>query len=263
MLAPLGDGVLPLGTGTAYQIAKLADDGGTAQPTTPTWQDDIADMFVQPNAIWFGGDSVTGAWNIANSGAGSTSTAPSDGDTYPFVRRLTTGTTTSGRVSVTVKTTTSFVSSATSHVKAYRITFQISYLSDGTNTFVIRAGYLDSITSTAPTDGAYIELDSNANANIQCVTASNSTRTTTDSGIAVAANTWYDVIITVTNDTSVKFYIAALGTAPALVVTTATNIPSGTARVYFAGTNIGKTAGTTSRDYDFWWQKLSLDRLAA
>jgi hypothetical protein len=88
MLAPVGDGILPLGTQAPYKSVRLADDGGTTQPTTPTWEPMVADHFFQPYSTWWGGDNILGnalaAWNVQNNGAGSTSVTPQIDETKPF-----------------------------------------------------------------------------------------------------------------------------------------------------------------------------------
>jgi hypothetical protein len=133
MLAPLGDGVLPVGTQAPYKSVRLADDGGTTQPTTPTWEPMVGDHYFQPYSTWWGGDNILGnalaAWNVQNNGAGSTSVTPQIDETKPFARRMSTGTTSTGRVAMNVKATTTLLFSSTSHQRTYRFAFRVPTLS--------------------------------------------------------------------------------------------------------------------------------------
>jgi len=118
---------------------------------------------------------------------------------------------------------------------------QVPTLPDGTNSFAFRVGFGDS-NGADMTDGVYFEL-TQASANWQCATSSNSTRTKTSSGVAAVAATWVRLKVVVNAaGNSAKFYIN--GT---LVVTTATNIPTSAGRELGIATNIVKSAGTTAR----------------
>jgi hypothetical protein len=227
----------------------------------------VADHYFQPYSTWWGGDNILGnalaAWNVQNNGAGSTSVTPQIDETKPFARRMQTGTTSTGRVAMNVKATTTLLFSSTSHIRSYRFAFRVPTLSDATQTFVIRGGYLDSVTTTAPTDGAYFEFDANTDTEVQCVTASNSTRTTTDSGVTSSPAPGTTGSSSSRTTPRVAFYLGVLGTTPSLVATITTNIPSGTSRTFYAGACIAKSAGTTSRDFDVWFQRVHQDRAAA
>jgi hypothetical protein len=92
------------------------------------------------------------------------------------------------------------------------------------------------------TDGAYFTYIDNASAGQwAAVTADGSVRTTTASGITVAAGTWYKLRVEVNAaGTSATYYID-----DTLVATIATNIP--TTNVCGTGLKIVKTVGTTNR----------------
>ena len=80
-------------------------------------------------------------------------------------------------------------------------------------------------------NGAYFSMNY-LNPNFQCVTYNGSTPTTADSGVAYAANTWYNFRVTST-PSNCKFYIN--GT---LVQTITTNLPTGDfGAIYLACTN--------------------------
>jgi hypothetical protein len=98
-------------------------------------------------------------------------------------------------------------------------------------------------------------------ANFFFKTSSNSTRTTTDTGIAIAAGTWYRFKAVVTNASTADCYLITDSTYHsngrsygAIVVTNSTNIPTGAGRETGAGLAMIKSAGTTSRGLQYAWQ---------
>jgi len=92
------------------------------------------------------------------------------------------------------------------------------------------------------TDGAYFEL-TGADVDWQSKTASNTSRTTDDTGETAAANTWTRLRIEVNAAGSeVKFYIDG-----DLKSTISTNIPTGSGRELGCVASIIKSAGTTER----------------
>lgn len=100
-------------------------------------------------------------------------------------------------------------------------------LSTGGAPFNGRAGYLDSI-SVAPSNGIFVELDSNANAAITCKARAGGVTTTTSTGITIVADTYY-FVRHVSTATAISFYVQANdATAPTPIVIT-TNIPTGVA----------------------------------
>lgn len=176
--------------------------------------------------------------SYSNSGTGSaaviTSTAL-DSD-HPGIIRQETGTTTSGR-------STGYFGNLMAYGNAfqYDFIFRLEDLSDGTNTYHAVFGILNDVGALSGlTDGIFLKADSNANANFQFITRASSTDTTTDTGVAIAADTWYNCSIIANSDnTSITCYIN--GT---LVATNTANIPS--TNGYFQ-MKIEKTAGTTER----------------
>lgn len=126
--------------------------------------------------------------------------------------------------------------------------------------FTLRIGLHDS-TSAAPTDGLWFEYIDNVNSGQwQVKAASNSTATTTNTTSAPAANTWYRLKIDINAaGTSAEFYVDGVS-----VGTVASNIPTGSGRVFGPNAGITKSVGTTARtlDLDFFWifQKLTSAR---
>lgn len=125
-----------------------------------------------------------------------------------------------------------------------RTRFRVKDLSDGTNTYTIRAGLGDSAVAGQPTDGVFVRYTHGTNSGkFECVTRANGTETATDSGVTVAADTWYTVDIVVNEDgTEALFKIN--GTE---VATNTTNIPTAVGRETGVQASILKSAGTTAR----------------
>ncbi len=125
-------------------------------------------------------------------------------------------------------------------------------LSDATDTFWNVVGLFDTPTGASPVDGCYLRYKHDNNSGKwEAVCISNSAATTADTGITVAAGTWYDVRIEVNaSGTSVAFYIDN-----SLVATITTNIPTGSSRVTSHYCQIIRTAGTTTaRQFDVDYQ---------
>ncbi len=117
-------------------------------------------------------------------------------------------------------------------------------LSDGTNRYILFAGFTDQGYSPTVVDGAFFRYVDNVNGGrFECVCSSNSVETAADSGLTVAADTDYDLRIVVNAAaSSVAFWIDG-----ALVATVTTNIPSGTTRATGARVGLDRVAGSTAR----------------
>jgi hypothetical protein len=136
----------------------------------------------------------------------------------------------------------------------FDIGVQIPTLSDGTDRYTLVLGFGDSNTGTTDNvDGYYFKYSDNVNSGKwQLVTSNSSTRTTADSGITVAASTWYGLTaILNAAGTSVEFFIDGVS-----VGTITTNIPGAT-RTYGANGRIVKALGTNSRSVEFDWFNLT------
>lgn len=130
-------------------------------------------------------------------------------------------------------------------------TLKVNALSNGTDTYTLRVGFLDVINADA-VDGAYFELNSNADGQWQCKTAANSVRTTAspDSAVTFAADTWYRLRVEVDAASAVRYYIDGVQ----VCTHDQTNIPSGAARATQTGITFISSAGTGSRvlSLDLW-----------
>jgi hypothetical protein len=115
-------------------------------------------------------------------------------------------------------------------------------LSDATNEYFIHAGFIDTVT-TDSADGAFLKYTHGLNSGQwQFLTADTSTRTTGNSTVAMAINTWYCMRVVMYPNGTAEFYIdgVSLGRNTA-------NLPSN-GRDFSFGIGIRKTAGTTSRN---------------
>lgn len=138
------------------------------------------------------------------------------------------------------------------------INIRIPTLSVGGQRFIYFFGLGDQNGATESTDGAYFKYTDNLSAGqFEFVTANNSTRVATASGITVAAGTQYNLKVIVTN---------ILGTLTAFwyingnqVGTTTTGLPITTGRDLTIFTGIQKTVGTTARTVEVDWVYLNYE----
>jgi hypothetical protein len=123
---------------------------------------------------------------------------------------------------------------------------RIPNLSDGTNSYNIRIGMVNSLNQVNIGDGCIFTYDlsgtqtgSSASSNWQALTANTNVRTFTNTATSVSANTWVKLRI-VANSSNVFFYVNNT-----LVATHTTNIPTSVNLVPYI--DIRKTAGSTAR----------------
>jgi hypothetical protein len=246
---------------TAGDVAMQVDTGGTANPI-PALVNDIPQMRVHWWAKSAGGGAVA-PWSVASAGTGATGSNAVTDDKHPLSRAYSPGTTSTGRFGLSWSGQVVF--DTTGHVWRYETRFQIPTISNGTDTFTFSAGFHDATAAVDAVDGAYVKIESNAAAALQCMTSANSVRTTTSSGVTIVAGTWYRVVIVVTNVTKVEFYVYAEGSAfpSSPTVTITTNIPTAAARATAVTAQNIKSLGTTARPVNVHYQLVSHDRLAA
>ena len=93
---------------------------------------------------------------------------------------------------------------------------------------VIRIGFQDSVSATAPTDAVYIDIQG---ATLQGTGKNNGGTTNTGTSYTVSVNTWYRIIVEVTSSSLATFYLYDVSSAALLWSNTiATNIPTATGR---------------------------------
>lgn len=208
--------------------------------------DYLAETTTAGDAVW--------AESIAGTGAACTqSTLTSNADLG--ISSCTTGTTATGRAGLVTDVGSMAFGAGTT---TYENRIRPENASNGTDRYQLYAGFYDTNTVNQ-VDGAYFLYDeggvttgSTATTSWQCVTASNSTRTFTNSGIPVSVGSGMTKLTVEVNPAgnSVKFYVNQT-----LACTHTTNIPTGTTRVVGSGVNIVKSVGTTARlvrvDYQY------------
>lgn len=119
-------------------------------------------------------------------------------------------------------------------------------LSGGANRYTIRGGFWSIALPNTVTNGIGFEYDDLQNGGRWQAITNDGVETTTDTGILVAATTWYRLEWEVNAaGTSVDFFIGVAGAAPTLVATNTTNIPTGLG--HFINLHIMKLTGVTAR----------------
>ena len=203
-----------------------------------TWWDFEDFIFNQPNG---GG---TGKWVPTGSGTSAGAVPDLSTAARPGIIILNTGTTSTGAAAIStggLYNPIQFLFGA--GVYTFEADIYVWLLSTVTETYALRCGFGDS-TSADFVDGAYFEYsDAGSTPNWYRCTASNSTRTKTDTGVAAVAGAWTRLKVVVNAaGTSVEYFIN--GTS---VGSNTTNIPTGTGRETGAVLHLIKSVGTTYR----------------
>lgn len=194
-------------------------------------------------------------WSSSNTGAGAgvSSIAVAGTAAHPGICQLAAGTTTTGAAAITTKAVDCILLGG--GVATWEAVVRVPTVSDGTETFSVRTGFLDGVAGES-TDGVFFRYThSVSSGNWQGVCRSNSVESTVDTGSAVVAGTWVRLTAVVNaGGTSVQFYVD--GVAAGAAVTS--NIPTGTGRETGAGSMILKSAGTTSRSFEIDYQSVEI-----
>ncbi len=195
----------------------------------------------------FAGSSAGEGLFASNSGTGASNnygSAANGNDDHIGIVQHQTGTDTTGKAGVFSQSAILLLGRGLS---LFETMARIPIVSDGTDIFTYRAGFIDN-TGGEATDGVFFRYTHNENSGRWTLVArSNNTETTADSGVVMTANSWYKLRIEVSADgTSAKFYIN--GTLVGTI--TGANIPTAAGRTTGIGNSIIKTAGTTSRNAD-------------
>jgi hypothetical protein len=248
------------GSGTVTDVSVVDANGFTGSvansTTTPAITLNINSPSFEP---WYQyyldkTSSTYGGFYWTNSGAGSgvsgfTGTTIPDG--FMYAQTLATGTTTTGLACHYTHTGGTYATMSISSSFRYNVggKVRLEDLSDVTETYEYYIGFIDDITgSSAVVDGVYFRYAyTDSSGTWIAVTESNGTKTEDATDITVAADTNYDLEISV-YDGSAYFYINKV-----LKATISTNIPTGSSRATSAGDVIKKSAGTTSRNAYVEW----------
>lgn len=198
---------------------------------------------------WYGDDFLSvNTIGQYTSGSGAAVNASNGGDTsHPGCMALATGTTSSGAAQI-VSGNSYALRTGGGRIMVMMIFKTPSALSDGTNRYCLMAGLNRSNMTETP--GEFIGIrykDSVNSGKWQAVARNGGTETAVDSGVTVAADTWYLALIDVNaGGTQVDVWINDVA-CPALT----SNIPNAETPVAF---DIIKSLGTTSREaiYDLY-----------
>jgi hypothetical protein len=163
---------------------------------------------------------------------------------HPGVVQHQAGTTTTGRAAMAFQNAQTLVLGNNTEW-VYESAVRIPVLSDGTNRFTYRAGFIDLVTAD-PTDGCFMRYVDNVNAgNWQGVCRNNNAESVCNTGIA-ATTAWIRIGVVVNSaGTSADFRTGGVSRCQV-----ASNIPITTARATAFGSGILKSLGTTSRSVD-------------
>ena len=238
--------------GVAYNIAENApvptSSGGASFDPSTTYEF-YDDFDSNSTAV----SQCKHVWGTNNNGTGNSTAvlhaAANNYENHPGVVRMQTGTTTSGRASLYYMSEGLNLNGGPTHVMQWLC--YIHDLADATNNYEITIGFGDLPGAPNQTDGCYFHYNGNGAANWLAVTASSNSRTETDTGVAVVADDWIRLILTIDGTNGDATY-SINGTT--VVSDQSTNFPAvDRATGYLAG--IYKTAGTTNRlfDVDYCW----------
>lgn len=126
--------------------------------------------------------------------------------------------------------------------------YLLTNLSTDVEAFTVIAGYGDNLGAVDQTDGIYFRYTHTVNGGKwELVAEVGGVETVADSGVTVAANTWYNLRIETYGQTSATFFIDDVN-----VGTISTGLPTSTD---YTGINIGifKSVGTSTRAYRVDW----------
>lgn len=188
-----------------------------------------------------GGDSILG---LFSSGTGSSNNNIASVTGHQGIVQLSTGTT-SGGWSVAGSNDSGAAYVVGSEVLRYESLQRIPTLSDGTNTFTVRTGWGNAVSSDG-TNGCFFKYSHAVQSgNWQGVCMNSSVATTCDTTVAVVGGTWYRTTVE----------INAAGTAATFTVNGASctinsGLPGGTGEEMSFNAAISKSVGTTARDMD-------------
>jgi hypothetical protein len=248
-LSPLttnGDIIYHNGTNNVRLPIGLVGQVLTADGSSISWVDDSS---LPSNLVSISDDFLSAANNSGNalgwftsaSGTGAQLSGGVGGESNVFgVVQLTTGTTATGRATTYLSSSAIFFSQgAVSFV--YKV--KIPTLSTLTERFTVIVGFGDNPGGGAIIDGVYFSYtDTASSGNWEAITASNSTRTTTNTSVA-ATTGWVTLQVTINSaGTSALFYINNT-----LVATNTTNIPTAVGRGCGPFMEIQKSTGLTAR----------------
>ncbi len=230
--------------------------GGSTDPV-----DLLAQLQTLPRALFWMYDDFTGFPGLNTAGGGqmlrtqlgtgaAVTTAAAPDVTAVGMVRLTTGSTTTGQAGIEGAMPTGLRLGGGAWFLEGRL--WLPALSTGTQTFGVVFGFTDTPDQILPGDGVYFIYTTNGttgvspSVNWQCVTcdSSSGTRTVTDTGVAVVANSFDRLTIQITADGSE----AVFSIDGVLEATHTTNLPLDSTEHVGFGAVMKKSAGTSGSD---------------
>jgi hypothetical protein len=186
-------------------------------------------------------------WSVTSSGSGAavaSNNAVSETDVIGN-NQISTGTTSTGRSSLWL-TTNGYWFSNMSHAVEWKIK-PTTLSTPGIQDYFLLVGFGNTTTAGDHVNGMYFKYDANISVNWLAVTARNSVRETSDTGIAVGAADYIRLRIEYTaNVTEAKFYIN-----DTLVATNTLNIPENNTVACGPMLKVQKVTGTTAQVVQF------------
>jgi len=248
-----GIGVNAVNAPTATNAATLAQINGLSRRT-------MSMLFTDFMGRLSGFQQTDGFVWGAQSGSGGSIADQASEASHPGINRLSTGATSaSGFYGLDNAVSNSAVYLLNDGTLYWEWCIRIPTLSDATNRFIIHVGCASANTSVS-SEMFSIRYSDNVNSGkFLGVCRAASSETTVDTGITVAANTWYRVgALMNANATSAQFYVDGVATGAAVT----TNIPTNTFRM---GGGIYKTVGaaaarTMDVDYTYYLKTFTTAR---
>ena len=205
---------------------------------------------------WFSTLSLQGSL-VANNSVGTTTTGVGE-QQAPGILTCSTAAGATARAGYITNTSTAIRLGGNEAVVEMRV--RIPTLSDGTQTFTVRGGFMSDMGGDAP-NGVFWRYTHSVNSgNWQGVARTNNIETATNFSTAPVTSGWQRLTIVVNAaGTSAEFFIN--GTS---VGTVASNIPTASSRETAIGFSIIKSAGTTARtllmDYIYFAMRFATQR---
>lgn len=185
----------------------------------------------------------TSSWQgslVSNNSVGTTTTGAGEQDA-PGILTCSTAAGSTARAGLITNTSTCIRLGANESIFEWRI--RIPTLSDGTQTFTVRGGFMSDMGGDAP-NGVFWRYTHSVNSgNWQGVARTNNSETATNFSTAPVTSGWQRLTIIVNAaGTTATFYINGVS-----VGTVSSNIPTASGRETAIGFGIIKSAGTTAR----------------
>lgn len=265
-LSDLSPGSFGMGTGVRGTLpsgvrVQIQDDN-TGSGTTPVLTYAVETPRTHPFAMYRTGHIFL--WG-SNDSVGVGADSSSSDVTHPQASAWFTGTS-SSTAHVTAVTGGAILFcnfSSTSHLRIFDACWKIPVLSTNTQQFKCRFGYVSQFFG-AVTNGCWFEIDSFVSGSARLFTSAASVQTNTDSGVTIAANTWYRTRVEVTKNNNVNGWCVTENTTLAAPqANNTTNIPSGTGQGVLANAMIESVAGLGSKEQDNIYFFCGMDRYAA